>query len=403
MREAETCSVIMVLRCLEDLNPREIEKYFKDNHLRLLTENKLWENAFNLISWNCSKQKFVHKFTKDQIISTIKNSISRIWSNNLTKNQESSPIYQSPRRKSSSIKNSVSKCLDAREIPDSLYHNSIFGGCLKRESPLNDCSTKSNSLLTIRDSNLANPKISEFNELGSFDGANPKLTTSLDRLNYSYLTKKRAKDSYANRSEIIELNGTEKQDSSSIGLKDITRKVIELLKICQNTTYKVLSKQIVDQLPVDSENESKNIRRRIYDAINVLKAINCLKQDNSKQISLNHHEFDEKFEIQDEAVSTMISRQQILNRKKEDLRDKQFTSNSHIKKMVDSNRSNSINENIDKRISFPFLAACSKSQDRSSISIFSSEKRKKLVVSSDKPLLMKGELDLLWMLNKISD
>lgn len=401
--EAETCSVVRVLRCLEELKPREIENYFKDNHLRLLSESKLWEKAFNSISWNSSKQRFVHKFTKDHIILSIKNSISPnlTRSNNLFKMQELNPAYKSPDRKNSSAKNSAFMCFDARKNSE---NNSILEGCLKRESPLNDCSTKSHSQLTIRDPISVNFKVSEFNELSSFVGEDLRIKANLETFNNNYLSKKRTREIDANCTERIELKGSVKHstDPTSIGLKDITRKVIELLKTCHTTTYKDLSKQILEQIPVESENESKNIRRRIYDAINVLKAINCLKQDNSKQISLNSHEFDEKYELQEEALNFKISRQLAFIKKKEEAKDNQLFSNCLIKKMIDSNRLNCFDEISTIKLNFPFLVAYSLSKDISSTTILSSEKRKKLFVSSDKPLMLKGDFDVLCMLNKIS-
>lgn len=405
--EAEARSVFRVLGCLEDLKPREIETFFRDNHLKLLSESNLWENMFSLISWNTSKQKFVHKFTKDDLISKIRNSISHF---NYARSPYSindkltaiSPLYQSPIRKNSATKNSAFMCFDARRKNSNKFDCSILGGCLKRESPFNDCSTKSNSQLTIRDPISHSLKVSEFNEFSSFMADDTKKSDH-ESLNYCYLTKKRNKDKFLNDSEMLESRITFKPDSTSIGLKDITRKVIEILKICQITTYKDLSKQILEQLPIETDNESKNIRRRIYDAINVLKAINCLKQDNSKHISLNHHEFDEKLEMQDEIIRKGIERQISINDKKEELKEKQHFLNYLMKKLVLSNQlSHNTDNSSDLRLFFPFIIAYTQPKESSSTTILSSEMRKKLFVSSDKPIILKGDYDLMCMLNKIS-
>jgi hypothetical protein len=71
--------------------------------------------------------------------------------------------------------------------------------------------------------------------------------------------------------------------NSNFGLKEISKKVKEIVKKLKKTTYKEISDLIVCQLNEKDGKDEKNIRRRIYDSLNVMKAMNLFEKDSSNK------------------------------------------------------------------------------------------------------------------------
>jgi len=79
--------------------------------------------------------------------------------------------------------------------------------------------------------------------------------------------------------------------NSSFGLKEISKNVLKIVKRCKSTSYKEISDLIVTNINADlnGTKDEKNIRRRIYDSLNVMKAMNLFKNEkNLKKIVFNN-------------------------------------------------------------------------------------------------------------------
>ena len=88
--------------------------------------------------------------------------------------------------------------------------------------------------------------------------------------------------------------------NTAFGLKEISKKVMDIIKQNGKTTYKAISDQIVNDIQEKNEKDEKNIRRRIYDSLNVMKSMKLFNRDkDSKTIMWNYDkEFDPLNEIE---------------------------------------------------------------------------------------------------------
>ena len=89
--------------------------------------------------------------------------------------------------------------------------------------------------------------------------------------------------------------------NTAFGLKEISKRVMEIIKQSGKTTYKAISDQIVNEISEKSLKDEKNIRRRIYDSLNVMKSMRLFNRDkNTKTIMWNYgQEFDPLDELED--------------------------------------------------------------------------------------------------------
>lgn len=69
--------------------------------------------------------------------------------------------------------------------------------------------------------------------------------------------------------------------SSGFGLKEISNRVKEIIKRSGTTSYKEISDEIVSEINEKDSKDEKNIRRRIYDSLNVMKSMKLFKKDKS--------------------------------------------------------------------------------------------------------------------------
>lgn len=72
---------------------------------------------------------------------------------------------------------------------------------------------------------------------------------------------------------------TQNSRNTAFGLKEISRRVMEIIKENGQTTYKMISDQIVGEINEKSLKDEKNIRRRIYDSLNVMKSMKLFHKD----------------------------------------------------------------------------------------------------------------------------
>jgi hypothetical protein len=76
--------------------------------------------------------------------------------------------------------------------------------------------------------------------------------------------------------------------SSSFGLKEISKNVKNIVKTLKRTTYKEISDIIINEYndSLSNAKDEKNIRRRIYDSLNVMKAMKLFKKDKYEKLIL---------------------------------------------------------------------------------------------------------------------
>lgn len=74
--------------------------------------------------------------------------------------------------------------------------------------------------------------------------------------------------------------------SSNFGLKEISKKVKDIVRKFKKTSYKQISDIIVSEINEKDSKDEKNIRRRIYDSLNVMKAMNLFKKDSTNKYIL---------------------------------------------------------------------------------------------------------------------
>ena len=88
--------------------------------------------------------------------------------------------------------------------------------------------------------------------------------------------------------------------NTAFGLKEISKRVMDIIKQSGQTTYKAISDQIVNEINQKDSKDEKNIRRRIYDSLNVMKSMKLFHRDkSSKTIMWNYdQEFDPLNEIE---------------------------------------------------------------------------------------------------------
>lgn len=91
-------------------------------------------------------------------------------------------------------------------------------------------------------------------------------------------------DTVYRRSSVVE-GAPSSPMSTQSGLKHFTLRLCELVEKKQICTYNVLSDALIEDLKQDALSvEEKNVRRRVYDALNVLDAIGVVKKESSKEI-----------------------------------------------------------------------------------------------------------------------
>ena len=155
--------------------------------------------------------------------------------------------------------------------------------------------------------------------------------------------------------------------TNTLGLKEISNKVKEIMKRKGQTTYKEISDEIVSEIKGKGIKDEKNIRRRIYDALNVMKSINLFqKEKGSKKIMWNYSEgknyivpfennnifnkknYDKDYYDKINDLNNDIS----IKKKTLKVLSKELNS---LKFIIERNKKNNINIDENTKIYFPFL------------------------------------------------
>ena len=108
---------------------------------------------------------------------------------------------------------------------------------------------------------------------------------------------------------------------STRGLKNLTTLVKQLTYKRKRTSFKEVALDLIDELVdargYDRVREEKNVRRRVYDAINVLIAAGVLQRD-GKDVSWNEHYISEEPQQREAEV---LKKRAAVSRKRKALQD----------------------------------------------------------------------------------
>lgn len=186
----------------------------------------------------------------------------------------------------------------------------------------------------------------------------------------------------------------------SLGLKEISSKVMQIVRKSNSTNYKEISDIIVNDLPNLTIQDSKNIRRRIYDSLNVLKALEILIiSDDNKSIVFNKSNC-----ICDYNDDLKMN----LDKKSSELKFKQIKYNELLNKInilkgiVKRNKSEEENNSQSKsnaqisKIYSPFIVICTDNiETHEKMEVLLSDKGlNKVFMSSPSQLMIKGDQDI---------
>ena len=112
------------------------------------------------------------------------------------------------------------------------------------------------------------------------------------------------------RSTLWSDGGTCKKEQKT--LKQLSSEVKSIVYLMKNCTYKQVADNIVGNQPLDNE---KNVRRRVYDAINVLTSVGILEK-NGKQIYYiqKNEEVHKNIQQKKEALEKIVKKYENLKR-----------------------------------------------------------------------------------------
>ena len=187
---------------------------------------------------------------------------------------------------------------------------------------------------------------------------------------------------------------------SSRGLKSLTIQVKHLLSTHHKISYQevasLLSKEAVSASGSERTREEKNIKRRVYDAINVLIAAGVLDKDDKGVFARNAGEQCDA-DISEEAVEDRRSR---VREKREELGQllNRFLAVQHLL------HRNAQSKEEGERLQFPFLVLGTEDSEENAVSIrqvnvVTNEGCTNLLLKFRKPVAMLGDLEVLLHLN----
>lgn len=201
--------------------------------------------------------------------------------------------------------------------------------------------------------------------------------------------------------------------NTAFGLKEISKRVMEIIKQSGQTTYKAISDQIVNEINekgLKDEKQSKdgkNIRRRIYDSLNVMKSMKLFQRDqNTKTIKWNYdQEFDPLNEIdnkndKDEKNEYKVDSGNIIELKKsiKEKKEKCNLLNRELKGLKNVlERNNREDDKIpeNNKLYFPFIVIEFQTNIDPKINVALNENQTKAHFGFDDADAMYGDLDMV--------
>ncbi|CAK60207.1 unnamed protein product (macronuclear) [Paramecium tetraurelia] len=195
---------------------------------------------------------------------------------------------------------------------------------------------------------------------------------------------------------ITETSESEKLKSKSIwSLKGLSFQIKTLVKDLKSTNYKILANILIEKLQnelqkmqsTERRKEIQNLKRRVYDAINVMVAMGVLEKDKKKQISFHEQKDKEEVNKQKEQVRTNL---EILKEKRKRLTKATLTYMMY-KKLIQRNQQMKMEP--ESKLETPVFAF--------SVQLFDNDlcmqqkNGKKIIIKSQQPIYIYSELEVL--------
>ena len=212
-------------------------------------------------------------------------------------------------------------------------------------------------------------------------------------------------DSPKNASQKLKSHYTSSRNTA-FGLKEISKRVMEIIKQSGKTTYKAISDQIVNEINEKSSKDEKNIRRRIYDSLNVMKSMKLFQKDkSSKTIMWNYdqeidplNEIENKNEFNEKNKENKIDSGDIASLKKEikeknkklDLLRKELIG---LKNVLERNARENNKVPEEEKLYFPFIVIEFPTNKDPKINVALNDNKTKAHFGFDEVISMYGDLD----------
>jgi hypothetical protein len=182
------------------------------------------------------------------------------------------------------------------------------------------------------------------------------------------------------------------EGKSSKGLRSVSLKVKEILRQRGKASYKDIADVLVRQLDlpvwVDRSKEEKNIRRRVYDALNVLIAAGIIERDGREIAMASQHAA-----VHSEDDEELMSLKRSVREKQHQLRELAYSSMA-MTQLISRNQL----EESEERIHFPFIVVATRDSSDNSVSITVNSERQKVKMGFVMETLTVGDSDIVRML-----
>jgi hypothetical protein len=228
---------------------------------------------------------------------------------------------------------------------------------------------------------------------------NPQISTYSDN---SESSSQSQEDSPKNSGQKVKSH-LQSSRNTAFGLKEISKRVMDIIKQSGTTTYKAISDQIVNEINEKSSKDEKNIRRRIYDSLNVMKSMKLFRRDkNSKNILWNYdqeldplnenenkNDFNEKNKI-DSGDIAKLKKEIKEKRNKLDLLKMELIG---LKNVLERNARENNKVPEDQKLYFPFIVIEFPANKDPKINVALNDNKTKAHFGFDEVISMYGDLD----------
>lgn len=235
---------------------------------------------------------------------------------------------------------------------------------------------------------------------------NPQISTYSDN---SESSSQSQEDSPKNSGQKVKSH-LQSSRNTAFGLKEISKRVMDIIKQSGTTTYKAISDQIVNEINEKSSKDEKNIRRRIYDSLNVMKSMKLFRRDkNSKNILWNYdqeldplnenenkNDFNEKNKIDSGDIAT-LKKEIKEKRNKLDLLKMELIG---LKNVLERNARENNKVPEDQKLYFPFIVIEFPANKDPKINVALNDNKTKAHFGFDEVISMYGDLDAVSKIGK---
>lgn len=322
---AESQTVMSLIIRLKELKDKIQLKPILLQFLNLHSSNTYITSIFNDLGYDSIQQQFASPLSFDKVISLLESKTTSIDNSMYVSVDQEAIESKQEDNGSTIIKKPIPTSIIAKDNNCDSYTNEDHFSNAKNDKLLlyhdrvfEINSNSMNNSLLFCNNNLNLPPFSFSNKINNNDGlklkspfhkiiSDPIEEFKLNIANTDLLKKKRAKtpvdvadtDPEPNENKrSLRASSTVKNyktplinckkktqnnqgRTSGFGLKEISNRVKEIIKRSGTTSYKEISDEIVSEINEKDSKDEKNIRRRIYDSLNVMKSMKLFKKDKS--------------------------------------------------------------------------------------------------------------------------